>query len=84
MSKTCGTCLDYSNNSCLSLKSTTSLLDMFYPTTPACEFHRAKVPEQRATQPAPRPQTGLDMLSEETRAKLRLADHRDWHKDLDR
>lgn len=77
---TCGECKSYQHNSCFCLEAAPSLLDMFYATTPACEYF-----ERRTEQPAPAPisvpvpdhkppANPLDMLSPETRDKMARQD----------
>ena len=75
MTKTCGDCKHYGNNSCYSPKAALSLLDDVFTTTPACEhFEPRDLVQLQTTAPEPRKtplyRDPLDMLSEETRSKL--------------
>lgn len=76
---TCGDCKCYSANSCFSVKDTLSLLDDVFTTTPACEHFEpvaagAMIP---AYVPAALYRDPLDILSQETRDKLRTT-RRGW------
>lgn len=75
MTKTCGGCKHYGNNSCYSTEAAFSLLDDVYASTPACEhFDPCELVQLQAPQPEPRAtplyRDPLDMLSDETRSKL--------------
>lgn len=76
---TCGDCKHFDSGSCMSVEAASSLFDIYPRDTPACE-HFEPIVVKRVDAPAPAtaprpalrpPAKSLDMLSPETRAKLR-------------
>lgn len=76
---TCGGCRNYSNNSCYSTKAAFSLLDDVYRDTPACDHFEplAAAPVIPVHVPAALYRDPMDILSQETRDKLRTT-RRGW------
>ena len=74
---TCGTCTSYRAGSCLHPESSREFDELVRETDQQCGLYAGRTPVPVSVNPV-RTANPLDMLSEETRSKLRR--HADWQR----